>query len=44
MADVYLTVAEIYQMQHSLVDNFGGLRSPPAAEAAIFIGASAARL
>lgn len=39
MADVYLTVAEIYQMQHFLIDNFGGLhgvRDKNAVEAAVF--------
>src|ERR1700756_5837182 len=39
MADVYLTVAEIYQMQHFLIDSFGGLhgvRDKNAVEAAVF--------
>ena len=39
MADIYLTVAEIYQMQHVLIDSFGGLhgvRDQNAVEAAVF--------
>jgi death-on-curing protein len=39
MADIYLTVAEIYQMQHFLIDSFGGLqgvRDQNAVEAAVF--------
>ena len=39
MADVYLTVAEIYQMQHFLIDSFGdlhGVRDKNAVEAAVF--------
>src|SRR5271166_160634 len=38
MAD-YLTVAEVYQMQHILIDRFGGLhgiRDKNAVEAAVF--------
>jgi death-on-curing protein len=36
---VYLTVAEVYRMQHRLIDLFGGLhgvRDPGAVEAAVF--------
>ena len=39
MADIYLTVAEIYEMQHFLIDSFGGLhgvRDRNAVEAAVF--------
>jgi death-on-curing protein len=39
MADIYLTVAEIYQMHHFLIDSFGGLhgvRDQNAVEAAVF--------
>jgi death on curing protein len=39
MADTYLTVAEIYQIQHFLNDSFGGLhgvRDQNAVEAAVF--------
>jgi death on curing protein len=39
MAGIYLTVAEIYQMQHVLIDSFGGLhgvRDQNAVEAAVF--------
>jgi death on curing protein len=39
MAEIYLTVAEIYQMQHFLIDSFGGLqgvRDQNAVEAAVF--------
>ena len=39
MADIYLTVAEIYQMQHFVIDSFGGLhgvRDQNAVEAAVF--------
>ena len=39
MADVYVTVAEVYQMQHLLIDRFGGLhgiRDKNAVEAAVF--------
>ena len=35
----YLTVAEVYQMQHLLIDRFGGLhgiRDKNAVEAAVF--------
>ncbi|HUD67446.1 MAG TPA: Fic family protein [Candidatus Sulfotelmatobacter sp.] len=39
MAEIYLTIAEVYQMQHLLIDRFGGLhgvRDKNAVEAAIF--------
>jgi death-on-curing protein len=39
MADIYLTVAEIYQMQHILIETFAGLhgvRDKNAVEAAVF--------
>ncbi|MFZ0314749.1 MAG: type II toxin-antitoxin system death-on-curing family toxin [Candidatus Korobacteraceae bacterium] len=39
MAEVYLTVAEVHQMQHILVDRFGGLhgvRDKGAIESAVF--------
>lgn len=39
MADIYLTVAEIYRMQHILIETFGGLhgvRDKNAVEAAVF--------
>jgi death on curing protein len=39
MADIYLTVAETYQMQHILIETFGGLhgvRDKNAVEAAVF--------
>jgi len=39
MARIYLTVAEIYQMQHLLIETFGGLhgvRDRNAVEAAVF--------
>ena len=39
MADIYLTVAEVYQMQHLLIERFGGLhgvRDKNAVEAAVF--------
>ena len=39
MVHVYLTVAEIYQMQHILIESFGGLhgvRDKNAVEAAVF--------
>jgi death on curing protein len=39
MAKTYLTVGEVYQMQHLLIDRFGGLhgvRDKNAVEAAVF--------
>jgi death-on-curing protein len=39
MAETYLTIAEVYQMQHLLIDRFGGLhgvRDKNAVEAAVF--------
>lgn len=39
MAEIYPTIAEVYQMQHLLIDRFGGLhgvRDKNAVEAAIF--------
>jgi death on curing protein len=39
MADIYLTVAEVYQMQHILIETFGGLdgvRDKNAVEAPVF--------
>jgi death-on-curing protein len=39
MADIYLTVAETYQMQHILIETFGGLhgvRDKNVVEAAVF--------
>jgi len=39
MADIYLTVAEVYRMQHILIETFGGLhgvRDKNAVEAAVF--------
>jgi len=39
MADIYLTVAEVYQMQHLLIERFGGLhgvRDKNGVEAAVF--------
>ena len=43
MAD-YLTVAEVYRMQHRLIEMFGGLhgvRDKGAVEAAVFVRKSA---
>lgn len=39
MADIYLTIAEVYQMQHLLIERFGGLhgiRDKNGIEAAVF--------
>lgn len=39
MADIYLSIAEVYQMQHVLIERFGGLhgvRDKNAVEAAVF--------
>jgi death on curing protein len=39
MATTYLTIAEVYQMQHMLIDRFGGrhgVRDQHAVEAAVF--------
>jgi death-on-curing protein len=39
MADIYLSVAEVYQMQYVLIERFGGLhgvRDKTAVEAAVF--------
>ncbi len=39
MAEIYLTIAEVYQMQHLLIERFGGphgVRDKNAVEAAIF--------